>query len=33
MMVDYTRDEEGWGYVVLARDPMEETVYGRGGPG
>ncbi len=27
MMVDYTRDSAGRGYVVLARDPLEEAVY------
>lgn len=27
-MIDYTRDSEGGGYVVLARDPMEPLVYG-----
>ncbi|GAB6148669.1 GNAT family N-acetyltransferase [Stetteria hydrogenophila] len=27
LMVDYTRDSSGGGYVVLARDPMEPVVY------
>jgi predicted GNAT superfamily acetyltransferase len=28
MMIDFTRDSSGRGYVVLARDPMEPIVYG-----
>jgi len=30
MMIDYTRDSRGRGYVVLARDPLDPLVYKQG---